>query len=137
VTDIFAILGSAFIFLSGGHMASVRRVLLCGKSLLICGVQATLESAPDLDLQLVEPQPDLIRERIIDWEPEILILETDLLSSHFPLGLLADFPKLKLVGLDIEDNRLLVVTGQAAYGLTSEELLIELCKPSLGREVQS
>jgi hypothetical protein len=118
-------------------MASVRRVLLCGKSLFICGVQATLESAPDLDLQLVEPQPDLIRERIIDWEPEILILETDLLSSHFPLALLIDFPKLKLIGLDIEDNRLLVVTGQTAYGSTSGELLTELYKPSLWREVQS
>jgi hypothetical protein len=118
-------------------MASVRRVLLCGKSLLICGMQATLESSPDLDLQLVEPQPDLIRERIIEWEPEILILENDLLSSHFPLSLLIDYPKIKLIGLDIEDNRLLVVTGQAAYGLTSGELLIELAKPSLWRELHS
>ena len=104
-------------------MAEFRRVLLCGKSLFISGLQATLEAAPGLDLQLVDPQPDRIRERIREWQPDILILEHELLNCQSFLSLLIDFPQLKLIGLDIEDNRLLVFSGHAAYAPTTVDLL--------------
>jgi hypothetical protein len=103
-------------------MTDIRRVLLCGKSLFISGLQATLEAAPGVDLQLVEPQPDRIVERIREWQPDILILEYELLNCQ-SLSLLIDFPQLKLIGLDIEDNRLLVFSGQAAYAPTTIDLL--------------
>jgi hypothetical protein len=103
-------------------MTDIRRVLLCGKSLFISGLQATLEAAPGVDLHLVEPQPDRIVERIREWQPDILILEYELLNCQ-SLSLLIDFPQLKLIGLDIEDNRLLVFSGQAAYAPTTIDLL--------------
>lgn len=104
-------------------MAAIRRVLLCGKSLFISGLQATLEAAPGLELQVVEPEPDRIRERIREWQPDILILESELLNCQSSLSLLIDFPQLKLIGLDIEEDRLLVFSGQAAYAPTTFDLL--------------
>lgn len=104
-------------------MAYIRRVLLCGKTLFISGLKATLEAAPGLDLQVVEPHPDRIRERIGEWQPDILILENELLNRHFSLSLLVNFPQLKLIGLDIEEDRLLVFSGQAAYAPTTIDLL--------------
>lgn len=104
-------------------MSQNRRVLLCGHSLFISSVQACLETAPGLVLQQVDPQPDHIRGRIKAWKPDVLILETGLLRSSLPISLLHDFPHIKLVGLDIEDNHLLVFSGQAACGPTSRELL--------------
>lgn len=101
----------------------MRRVLLCGKSLLISGLQASLGAAPELDLQRVDTQPEHIRERITAWQPEVLILEAGLLKSAFSLSLLQDFPRLKLIGLEIEDNRLLVFSGSSAHEPTPEELL--------------
>jgi hypothetical protein len=100
-----------------------RRVLLCGKSLLISGLLATLVETPELDLQLIEPQTDPLRERIREWQPEILILENELLTCQAYLSLLIEFPQMKLIGLDIEDNRLFVFSGQSSYAPTTIDLL--------------
>jgi hypothetical protein len=101
----------------------MRRVLICGKSLLMSGLRASLEAVPDMELQLVDAQPEHIRERITAWQPEVLILETGLLASAISLSLLQDFPGLKLIGIEIEDNRLLVFSGSCSREPTPEELL--------------
>jgi hypothetical protein len=109
-------------------MLPMRRVLLCGKNLFISGLQASLEMVPYLDLQLVETQPDHIRERITFWKPDVLILETPLLKTIF--SILLDYPQLKVIGLDIEDNSLQVFSGSTSYKPTPEKLLevIEECR---------
>jgi hypothetical protein len=99
------------------------RVLLCGTSLLISGLRASLESAPQLELQWVDAQPEHIRQRITAWQPQVMILEAELLKSAFSLALLQDFPWLKLIGLEIEDNRLVVFSGSSAVEPSPEELL--------------
>ena len=101
----------------------MRRILLCGKSLLITGLQASLQAAPGLELQLVDALPEHIRERITTWQPEVIILEAGLLRSAFSLSLLEDFPWLKLIGIEIENNRLLVFSGSSSLEPTPEDLL--------------
>jgi len=104
-------------------MTNSRRVLLCGKSLFISGLQASLEGVPGLELQLVEPQPDRICDRISEWQPHITIVEGGLIHGSFFLSLLLDFPWMKLIALDIEDNRMLVFSGQSAHAPTTFDLL--------------
>lgn len=104
-------------------MANIRRVLLCGKSLLISGLQSTLQQAPGLDLQLVEPREERIQELIREWQPDILILENELFVRPFYLSLLKDFPQLKLIGVEIEENHLLVFSGRGACAPTTVDLL--------------
>ncbi len=104
-------------------MSQMQRVLLCGKSLFISGLQVTLAKAPELDLQLVEPLPESIRERIRTWAPDVLIVETELLNDTLSLSVLQDYPELKLIGLDIEDNRLLIFSRTTSYEPTPEYLL--------------
>ncbi len=101
----------------------MKRVLLCGNSLLISGLQASLGNVPGLDLQRIESRPERIRARIEAWQPDVLILETRVLKNGFSLALLHDFPQLKLIGLDIEDNHLLLLSGSTAEKPTTEELL--------------
>ena len=91
--------------------------------MFICGLQATLAGLTRLGLQVVDPQPEHIRERIIEWKPDVLILEIDLLKKGFILALLEEFPPLKLIGVDIEDNRLLVFSGQVSWEPTTSDLL--------------
>jgi hypothetical protein len=101
----------------------MRRILLCGNSLLISGLQASLQAAPGIELQLVDARPEHIRERIAAWQPEVMILEAGLLRSAFSISLLQDFPWLKLIGIEIEDNRLLVFSGTSSLEPTPEDLL--------------
>jgi hypothetical protein len=102
----------------------VKRVLLWGKSLFIAGLQASLETVPGLDLQQVDSRPEQIRELIMVWRPDVLILEIAQLKSAYSLSLLPDFPELKVIGLDIEDNRLQVFSGSISYEPTPEQLLL-------------
>ncbi len=104
-------------------MSPIKRVLLCGHSLFISSIQACLQDEPELTLQQVDPQPDDIRDRILAWQPEVLILETGLLLSAFSLQLLHGFPRLKIIGLDIEDNQLMVFSGSATFEPTARKLV--------------
>jgi hypothetical protein len=101
----------------------MKRVLLYGNSLLISGLQASLGVVPGLDLQQMEPLPDRICERIKTWQPDVLILETGLLENGFSLVLLQDLPQIKLIGLDIEEERLVVLSSSTAKNPTTEDLL--------------
>ena len=91
--------------------------------MFISGLQATLVSMPELDLQVVEPSPESIREQVIARAPDVLILEAELLEGDLSLSLLQEFSELKLIGLDLENNRLLVFSRSTAYEPTTEQLL--------------
>ncbi len=104
-------------------MANIKRVLLCGHSLFIAGLQSSLEAMPGIELHRVEAQTDRLQEQLSGWQPEVLILELDALQNYLPLAMLKDYPHLILVGLDTESDRLLVLTGQSARPLTIDELL--------------
>ena len=103
--------------------SQVRRVLLCGRSLFISGLRASLGAVPRLDLQRVDAEPENIRASIVSWQPDVVILEAAEMRSASALLLLQEFPQLRLVSLDIEDNRLLVFSGSASYEPSPEELL--------------
>lgn len=98
------------------------RVLLCGKSLLISGLQSILEMSPDLELHLEGSHPERIREHIKRWKPDVLMLETEMLKNAMFLSLLQDYPQMKLIGVDIEANRLQVFSGTTSYEPTAEQL---------------
>jgi hypothetical protein len=70
-----------------------------------------------------DAQPEHIRECITAWQPEVMILEVGLLKSAFSLSLLQDFPRMKLIGLEAEENRLVVYSGSSCVEPTPEELL--------------
>ena len=91
--------------------------------MFISGLQATLANVAELDLQIVEASPESIREQVITRNPDVLIIETELLQGALSLSLLHEFSELKLIGLDLEDNRLLVFSRSTAYEPTTEQLL--------------
>ncbi len=91
--------------------------------MFISGLQATLASMPELDLQIVDASPESIREQVITRAPDVLILEGEFLKGDLSLSLLQEFSELKLIGLDLEDNRLLVFSRSTAYEPTTEQFL--------------
>lgn len=109
--------------ISGDRVTTNRRVLLCGKSLFISGLQAILGAEPGIDLHVIDSHPDRVKRQISLFEPDVLIFEIEELKSVLPLSLLKDFPNLKLIGLDIEDNSLVVFSGQAARSPTTSDLI--------------
>jgi hypothetical protein len=101
----------------------MKRVLLCGNSLFVSGLQASLEVARGLNLQQIGPKLDLIYERVKLWRPDVLIIETVLLKDKVSLSILNDFPKVRIISVDLDENRLLVLSGLATERPSIEELL--------------
>ncbi len=104
-------------------MMQTKKVLLCGSSLFITGLQASLDAVAGLDLRRVQAQPDLLQKRLCEEAPDVLILELGTLPGDFSLTLLKEFPHLTLLGLDPESDRLLVLSGQSRRALTADDLL--------------
>lgn len=101
----------------------MKRVLLCGISLFVSGLQASLGVDPGLDIQQIEPQVDLIREQVKVWKPDVLILETVLLKDKVSLSILNDFPQVRIISIDLDVNRLLVLSGSTSEYPSIEDLL--------------
>lgn len=100
----------------------MKRVLLCGNSLLVSGLQASLKVDPGLEIQQIEPQEDLI-QNIEVWKPDVLIIETVLLKEKVSLSILNDFPQVRIISIDLDVNRLLVLSGSTSEYPSIEDLL--------------
>ncbi|MBE0687498.1 MAG: hypothetical protein IH585_16025 [Anaerolineaceae bacterium] len=101
----------------------MKRVLLCGNSLFVSGLQASLGIDTGLEIQQIEPQEACIHERVKLWKPDVLIVEKALLREKVSLSILNDFPQVRIISVDIDENRLLVLTGLASEKPSTEELL--------------
>lgn len=101
----------------------MKRVLLCGNSLFVSGLQASLEIDAGLEIQQIEPLEECIHERVKLWKPDVLILEKVLLREKVSLSILNDFPQVRIISLDLDENRLLVLSGLASEHPSMEELL--------------
>ncbi len=99
------------------------KVILYGNSLFIAGLQSSLEGVPGLELLRVDPQPDLLQERICASRPDVLILESDAIAQKLSRLLLKELPHLTLIALDPESDRLLVLSVQRESPLAAADLV--------------
>jgi hypothetical protein len=103
-------------------MTHIKKVLLYGSSLFITGLQSSLEMETGLEVGRVQARTGLLQKQLRAAPPDALILELGSLPGDFCLNLLKEFPRLKLIGLDTESNRLLDISVQQEAPLAAVEL---------------
>lgn len=95
--------------------------MLYGRSLLLCGVAASLEQCPNLHIMRAaawtEASP-LLAEHATD----VLIFDLTGASESHILPLLLTNPGLLMIGLDAECNQAVLVSGQEARSLTLSQI---------------
>ena len=101
----------------------MKRVLLCGNSLFVSGLQVSLGIAPGLEIRQIEPEVEYIHEYVKLWKPDVLIIEKILLREKVSLSILNDFPQVRIISIDLDENRLLVLSGLASDKPSTEDLL--------------
>jgi len=101
----------------------MKRVLLCGNSLLVSGLQASLENKSGLEIEQINPQEETILERVMRWKPDVLILESALIKEYISFSILNEFPRLRIISVDLDGNRMLVFSGLASERPSTEVLL--------------
>lgn len=98
-----------------------RTVLLYGRSLLLSGVTASLEQSPDVHVTQVATWAEACR-LLAGRVPDVLIFELTDASDSRILSLLFKHPELTLLGLDVECNQAILVSGQGTRSLTLDEI---------------
>jgi hypothetical protein len=100
-----------------------RTVLLYGQSLLLSGVAASLAECPGLQVARAATWAEAGRLLAPPARmPDALIFDlTDARESHI-LPLLLKNPRLLMIGLDVECNQAVLVSGQEARSLTLDQI---------------
>jgi len=112
-------------------MEKRRTVVLYGNSLLIAGVEVSLRDQPGLDVVRIDATLPNVVQRLGALHPDVIIFDLttppstlQLPSSNFhpPPSLLHEHPGIALIGLDLNSNKALVLSGQEHTVLAANDL---------------
>jgi hypothetical protein len=105
-------------------MAKVRRVVLLGNSVVASSLASTLRNRPELDIhQLVAPIPETVK-RLRDAHPDAIILcELATTPPDLIFRLLGEYPDLLVIGVDIDGDRMVVLSSRQSSLRTEDDLL--------------
>jgi len=120
-------------------MEKRRTVILCGNSLLMAGLEASLRDQPGLDVVRVDAALPNIAQRLEALHPDVLIFDLSSPPStpsttlrtgfqppssilHFPTSILQEHPGIALIGLDINSSKALALSGQEHTVLAADDL---------------
>jgi hypothetical protein len=106
----------------GEIMKEQCRVALYGNSLFMAGVESSLRGRPELDVVRVNDSLPGAAQRLCAVCPDVVIFD---LTAHeaFAFSFLREHPGLPVIGLDLNNNALLVLHSQQRAARTVNELL--------------
>ncbi len=104
-------------------MARVRKVVLLGNSVVASSLASTLRSRPDLEILQLAATLETAK-RLRDARPDAIILsELATISPHLIFLLLWEHPGLLVIGVDVDGDRMVVLSGRQASLRTEDDLL--------------
>lgn len=77
----------------------------------MAGVEASLAAVPGLTIQRGEACESHLLDGVRATLPDVVIFELGAVSDKMMLSLFRELPAVHLIGLDLEQDRLLVVSG--------------------------
>ncbi len=90
-------------------MNSRYRVAICGESIFLLAIEASLADVPGIDVVRFDPHLPAVADRIIALEPDIIVTERD--QGHGDLALTLLSRGLPLLELDSEQAQAMLLTG--------------------------
>jgi|MudIll2142460700_1097286.scaffolds.fasta_scaffold1042958_1 hypothetical protein len=98
-----------------------RTVILYGQSMLLSLVAGNLSRSPNLNINN-EANWEEVAACAAKFAPDVLIYEMPCASESSILQLLNKYPRLLLIGLDLETNRAVLIAGQEAHSFTMDHI---------------
>ncbi len=114
-------------------MDGERRVVLYGDTVVLAGVGRALATHRGLRVISLDPSRPTVLHALDDLRPCAVIVDLTVVTAESALALLRGRPDLLVIGLEPGGERLLVLSGEWARGLTTEGLvrLIETGAPAV------
>ncbi len=97
-----------------------QKVIICGDSLMLAGVQASLRLNPAFDV-IVQVLP-ITAQELQTLRPRAVIFDTQAVQPEFRYTIAQDLPGILLIGIDPGTNQALVWSGQQLLELSTQDL---------------
>lgn len=101
-------------------MAKTQRVLVCGSSVALAGIETSLSLDPDCEV-LSHASP-ISPEELHSLAPDVVLFDLDAVPPSFVFTVSSELPGALLIGIDLETNRAMLWTERHAEGLSSQDL---------------
>jgi len=100
-----------------------RTVAFYGNSLLMASLGATLSEQDDLRLEYVDPEGTESASELQALDPDVILFDLTTARLGLMLSLFQALPQTRLIGVDPDGKRLLVLSGRDSKGLEVSDLL--------------
>ena len=99
------------------------RVAVCGSSLYMTALAASLQAHPDVAVLRIPANRAALSQSLDDLAPAVVALDLGEIPGDIAFSLLRDRPKLILIGVDPCSDRLLLLSGRQERPVSAAELL--------------
>jgi hypothetical protein len=100
-----------------------RRVVLCGDSLLLAAMRASLDAYPSLEVITLAAPSAAQLERVVALDPAAVIFDGGSERRDRLLSLLQERPDLLLIQVDVCSHGMLVLSGRHLHEPTTLDLV--------------
>jgi DNA-binding NarL/FixJ family response regulator len=108
------------------------RVAVCGSSIHMAGLAASLQANPDVDVSRIPANPAALSQSLDELAPAVVAFDLGGMPGDLAISLLRDRPELILVGVDPSSERMLLLSGRQERPVSAAELLQAITGGSVG-----
>jgi hypothetical protein len=113
-------------------MAPVIRVAVCGSTLYMAALAASLQATPDVAVLCLPANPAALTQCLDELALSAVAFDLGEMSGDLAISLLRDRPELVLIGVDPSSDSLLLLSGRQAQPVSAAELLHAITEGATG-----
>jgi DNA-binding NarL/FixJ family response regulator len=98
-------------------------VALYGHDLVVSAIGACLEQKPEFQVIRIEGALADDLKRMDALRPDVVLFDLRSTQAHFGISLMHHYPEILLVGVDLTNHTMLVLSGASSRLLTIEDLV--------------
>ena len=99
------------------------RVIICGKSLHMAGLAASLKAEAGLEVVPIHPDSFTARQHLNELHPKVIVFDLLDPALDLDIALLRERPGLLLIGVDPSSGELLLLSSRCTRALSVADLL--------------
>ena len=106
-----------------GQVKGTRKVGIYGSQLVISAIGASLRGKPGFEVQIIEGSDPNIIGKLDAAPPDVILFDLAAAQPHFAIPLIHTHPTIMMIGVDLANNKMLVLCGKESRLLTAEDLV--------------
>jgi hypothetical protein len=109
-----------------------KRVGIYGSRLAISAIGASLQGKPEFEVQQIDGLLTELVDKLDAVPPDVILFDLAGTQPHFAIPLLHTHPTILVIGIDLANEKMLVLSGKEFRLLTVEDL-VEVMGNQVGR----